>query len=325
VNAEIFAEWLRRQGYSVVRTPSTYWYEVSPRVYQAFPYHWIIQPTEEELTDFLRKNKAIGLRYSTSIDNPSGTVSYHAVYEEASYTLDQLERRSRQNVRTGLKNCRVEPVSLERLAKEGWSLELDTAERQGRRLSGNQTSWEKRFRAAADLPGFEAFGAFVNGRLVASLFGIQIDDCCELISQQCHRDFLSARVNNALTFIVTQTMVNREGVRSVFYALHSLDAPSNVDEFKFRMGYNAKPLRQRVVFHPWIKSFTIPFLHKILLTLLQRDPENPRLSKGEGLLRFHLEGRRPLAEQKWPECLGEHKTTLLQRIDHLLLGETAKG
>ena len=54
MNAEIFAEWLRRQGHSVVRTTSSYWYDKSSRVYQAFPYHWIIQPTEEELINFYK-------------------------------------------------------------------------------------------------------------------------------------------------------------------------------------------------------------------------------------------------------------------------------
>ena len=325
MNAENFAEWLRRQGYSVVRTPSSYWYEASPRVYQAFPYHWVIQPTEEELLNFLRKRKALALRYSTSLDNPAGSISYHAVYEKPSYTIDQLDRRSRQNVRTGLKNCRVEPVPLERLAKEGWSLELDTAQRQGRRLSANQTIWEKRFGAAADLPGFEAWGAFVEGRLVASLFGVQIDDCCELISQQCHRDFLNARVNNALSFVVTQTMVNRPAIRFIFYTLQSLDAPPNVDEFKFRMGYSAKPLRQRVVFHPWVKPFANPLIQKGLKRLLRSDPENSRLSKAEGLLRFHSEGKLPLSEQEWPECLGEHKAKMLEKLNHREQGGMGKA
>jgi hypothetical protein len=316
MNAETFAEWLRRQGYAVVRTLSSYWYEASPRVYQAFPYHWVIQPTDEELSNLLQKRKAIGLRYSTSINNPCGSISYHAVYEDSSYTIDQLDRRSRQNVRIGLKNCQVESISLERLAKEAWPLELDTANRQGRRLLINQKSWEKRLRVAIDLPGFEAWGAIVDGRLVASLLGVQIDDCYELLSQQCHRDFLNARVNNALTFVVTQAVVKRDGIRSIFYALQSLDALPNVDEFKFRMGYTAKPLRQRVVFHPWIKSFTVPFIHRIFQKLLQRDPGNPRLLKGEGLLRFHLEGRHPLAKQKWPECLGEHKAKVIEKLIH---------
>ncbi len=55
MNAEIFAGWLRRQGQTVVRTASSFWYEASPRAYQAFPYHWLIQPTEVELLSLLRQ------------------------------------------------------------------------------------------------------------------------------------------------------------------------------------------------------------------------------------------------------------------------------
>ena len=316
MNAEIFAEWLRRQGYKVARTPSSYWYEASPRVYQAFPYHWVIQPTEEELSSFLRKTRGLVLRYSTSLEHPAGCISYHAVYDKPTYNLEGLDRRSRQNVRTGLKNCRVEPVSFELLAEEGWALEVDTAKRQGRRLMINKRAWERRYRSAAGLQGFEAWGALVDGRLVASLFSIQIDDCCELISQQCHRDFLNARVNSALSFVVTQTMVNRPAIHSIFYTLQSLDAPPNVDEFKFRMGFSAKPLRQRVVFHPWIKPFANPLIEKSLKRLLRSDPENPRLSKAGGLLRFHSEGKLPLSEQEWPECLREHKAKMFGKVDH---------
>jgi hypothetical protein len=313
MNAEIFAEWLRRQGYAVEKTPNSYWYEASPRVYQAFPYHWVIQPEENELLSFLRKRKGVALRYSTSLSNSTGSISYHAVYEEPSYSIDVLDRRSRQNVRTGLKNCSIEQVPLERLAEEGWSLELDTANRQGRRLTVNQAAWERRFRSAANLAGFEAWGAFVDRRLVASLFSVQIDACCELISQQCHRDFLNARVNNALTFVVTERMMKRPEIRSVFYTLQSLDAPPNVDEYKFRMGYTAKPLRQRIIFHPQLRRFVNPIMHKFLLRLVRRDPENSKLSKAEGLIRAHLNGRRPLFEQKWPECLKDRKVDLMAK------------
>lgn len=316
MNAEVFGEWLHRQGYKVAKTPSSYWYEASPRVYQAFPYHWVIQPTEEEVSNFIRKTRALALRYSTPLEQPVGCISYHAVYDKPSYNLESLDRRTRQNVRAGLKNCRVEPISFDLLAEEGWALEVDTAKRQGRRLLTNKVAWERRYKSAADLQGFEAWGALVDGRLVASLFSIQIDDCCELISQQCHRDFLNARVNNALSFIVTQTMVNRPGIRSIFYTLQSLDAPPNVDEFKFRMGYSAKPLRQRVVFHPWVKPFASPLIQKSLKRLLRSDPENPRLSKAEGLLRFHSEGKLPLSEQEWPQCLGEHKAKMFGKLNY---------
>lgn len=312
MNAEVFAEWLRRQGYRVIRTPSSYWYEVSARVYQAFPYHWVIQPTEDELSQFLRQNRAIGLRYSTSVDKHTGCISYHTVYDQPSYTLDGLDRRSRQNVRSGLKNCRVEPISFERLAKDGWLLEMDTLDRQGRRARSGEAAWRQRCLAATDLPGFEAWGALVDSRLAATLLTFQMEDCCEMISQQCHRDYLSARVNNALSFVVTQTMISRTGIRSIFYALHSLDAPASVDEFKFRMGYVAKPVRQRVVFHPWLAPAFNRASHAVVKQLLHWYPDHPTLAKAEGMIRFYLEGKHPLIEQNWPECLTPYKKELCE-------------
>lgn len=303
MNAEIFAEWLRRQGHQVVRTESSHWFDASPRVYQAFPYHWLIRPAEEELTDFLRQNKAIGLRYSTPVDSPVGRISYHAVYEQADYTLEMLDRRTRQNVRAGLGRCRVEPITLQRLAGEGWSLEADTVDRQGRSARMSEEAWKRRYLSACELPGFEAWGALVENRLVASLLSFQMDDCCELISQQCHRDFMNARVNHALAFSVTQTMMRRPGIRSIFYTLQSLDAPSSVDDFKFRMGYVARKVRQRVVFHPWLQPAIGPTCLAVARKLANSKPTIPVLPKAIGMIQFYIEGRRPLENQVWPECL----------------------
>ncbi|SEM42677.1 hypothetical protein SAMN04489760_1158 [Syntrophus gentianae] len=302
---------MSRQGYKVINTSSSHWFEASPRVYQAFPYHSVIQPGEEELSTLLRQNQAIALRYSTPIDNSLGCISYHAVIDKHGYALEGLDRRSRQNIRTGLKNCSVEAISLQRLAEEGWTLEQDTVNRQQRQVESNRKTWYRRYMAAVDLPGFEAWGALVNGRLVASLLTFQYGDCCEFISQQCHRDFLNIRVNNALTFVVTQTINNRPGVQSIFYTLQSLDAPPSVDEFKFRMGYSAKPLRQRVVFHQLIQNQANKITHAILLKLLKRNPSSRFFAKAEGMLRFYCQGLRPLKDQEWPSCLAEAKEKLL--------------
>ena len=95
MNAETFAEWLRRQGYHVVRTPSSYWYETSSRDYQAFPYHWVIEPDEGELNQLLRQNRAIALRYSTPFTAPRGKLSYHVVCQDPAYELATLPRQAR--------------------------------------------------------------------------------------------------------------------------------------------------------------------------------------------------------------------------------------
>ncbi len=290
MNAEIMAEWFRRQGRQVRRTASSYWVEMGFRVYQAFPYHWLIHPSGEELNWLLKGQRNIGLRYSTFPDLPAGLPSYHVVRESGTYDLDTLGKWGRKNVRRGLKNCQVEPLPLSRLADAGWRLQQDTLHRQGRQVRISRRQWSRLCLAAADLPGFAAWGAFVDGRLAASVLTFQMQDCGYLLYQQCLRDYLPARVNNALSFVVTQALLKQPGIRSILYGLHSLDAPASVDEFKFRMGYAAKPVRQRVVFHPWLAPLFNGWSHAAVRRLLGWRPGNPLLAKAEGMMRFYLEG-----------------------------------
>ena len=303
MNPEIFAEWLRLQGYIIYRSPSSYWFNQGPRVLQAFPYHWLIRPSEEELSDLMKSKKALGLRYSTPLDAAQGTISYHAVYEQADYDLENLGKWARKNVRRGLNHCRVEPISFQRLADEGFALQLDTLDRQGRRLGLKKGAWARRCLSAARLPGFEAWGALVEGKLAASVMTFPMNDCMYMLYQQCHRDYLADHVNNALSFVVTQTLIRRPQVKSIFYGLHSLDAPPSVDEFKFRMGYAANPVRQRVIFHPALGPFLNSASHALLRSLLRLRPGDPTLAKTEGLLRFHLYGKLPLSHQPVPPPL----------------------
>ena len=69
------------------------------------------------------------------------------------------------------------------------------------------------------------------------------------------------------------------------------------------MGYTVKPVRQRVVFHPCLKPFFNRYSHAAVQRLLAWRPGGPILAKAEGMMRFYLEGKRPLAEQQRPEFL----------------------
>jgi hypothetical protein len=300
---DVFAEWLRCQGQQVVRTASTYWHNQGPRVFQAFPYHWIVRPSEEELTSLLRARGIIAVRYSTAPDAPLGCLSYHVVYEKPTYDVEDLGKRTRKNVRRGLRNCVVEQVPFELLAREGWALQQDTLNRQGRQVPVSREDWRRRWECAGTLPGFEAWGALVEGALAASLITFQMGDCCYLLHQQCRRKFLTVNVNNALSFVVTKALRGRPGVRTIFYGLHSLDAPPNVDEFKIHMGYMASPVRQRVVFHPRLAPLFNPVTHALLGFVKRLRPGNPTLSKAEGMVRFYIEGKRPVEQQRMPEPL----------------------
>jgi hypothetical protein len=300
---EVFAEWFRRQGYRVVQTKSSYWVEFGPRVYQAFPYHWVIKPEQVELNMLMYTQKALGLRYSTSLDFPEGCISYHAVYENSNYNLDKLGKWTRKNVQRGLKNCKVEPITFDYLAEYGYILQVDTLKRQGRKIELEKSTWNTLCISAKELPGFTAWGAFVNKQLAASVITFEIEDYGYMLYQQCNRRFLADHVNNALAFVVSQALIHDKGLKSILYGLHSLDAPSSVDEFKFRMGYIARPVRQRIVFHPIVAPIFNRLTHTVIKGFVKLQPGNPFLAKAEGMIRFYLEGKKPLDKQNIPSVL----------------------
>ena len=304
MNADVFSEWLRRQGHNILRSPSSYWHSQGPRIYQAFPYHWIITPSMDELESLRRSSGIIGLRYSTPIESSLGRVSYHAVFDGQSYSMDNLGKWAKKNVRRGLRNCTVEPIPFNVLADEGWNLQTDTLARQGRNLKIARSEWETRCQSAEGLEGFEAWGARMqDGRLAASVITFIMDDCCYMLYQQCLREFLSAHVNNALSYSVSEAMMARPQVNSILYGLHSLDAPPSVDTFKWHMGYHPKAVRQRVVFHPLMTPTVSKVGRQCVKQLLRVLPGNPFLSKAEGMLGFYIDGQLSLEDQEWPECM----------------------
>jgi hypothetical protein len=89
MNAEIFAEWLRRQGQRIVRPLSGYWHGAGHRVLQAFPHHWTIEPSEMQISKLLRQNNGLALRYSAPITAARAMKSCHIVCEHPGSILSK--------------------------------------------------------------------------------------------------------------------------------------------------------------------------------------------------------------------------------------------
>lgn len=300
-------EWLRRRGHRVIFSPSTYWYDAAPGVLQAFPYNLLITPSENELRLVFREGRAWALRYSAPLTSPFGKISYHVDYSKPEYGLDQVSRQTRQNIRKGIEHATIEPISFARLAKEGWALRAETLARQGRFKVENPAWWKRLCLSAEGLPGFEAWGASHDGKLVAALIVYQAGDCFLMLYQQSLTEHLRFGVNNALGFVFTQKALARPGVKRLFYGLQSLDASWKVDEFKLRMGYTAEPVRQCVLFHPAMRPIVKPAALAALDYLGSKLLRSPRWLKAAGMIRFYLEGNRPLSQQECPECLRGQK------------------
>lgn len=301
-----FIEWNRRQGHDILKTESSYWVSAGMGTYQAIPYHALINPSEEELNHLFRQHRATALRYSTPLSAPEGMLSYHIVYEGKSYPPKKLPHKAKK----GASLACIEPIPLSRLASEGWELRRDTLERQGRLGAEKKDWWAKLCLTGQDIPGLEAWGAMVEGRLAAALLGMQCGDTFSIFFQQSHRGFLRLGVNNALTYIVTTKILERPEINRIFYGLHSLDAPPSVDEYKIHMGYYPKPVRQRIVFSPLLRPLVNPPSHAALKMALRLFPASYLFAKAEGMFRFYLNGKLPLANQTSPPLLSLEQTQI---------------
>jgi hypothetical protein len=289
---EMYAEWLREVGHRVAKSESSFWFDQGPHAFQAFPYHWLLTPSEDEIQELMRKNHMVALRYSAPEGSYRAVKSYHIVCRDRSYGLGSLPRQSRQNVQSGLSKCTVQEISLDRLAAEGWMLRRDTVERQGRNDDTSESEWKRRMLSASHYGGFRAWGAFVGGKLAASLFGFQCQDTMILLEHQSLGEFVPLRANHALTYTVTTALMSDPAVKAIFYTLQSLDAPPAVDEFKLRMGYESVSIGQRVAFHPLVTPFVGNRAHSIVRAFREKHPKSHGLSKMEGMMRFYLDGVR---------------------------------
>jgi len=314
-NIDTFAAWLRRQGHRVVQTESSWWYDAAPHIMQAFPYDWLIQPSWQELRRLMKQEKVVALRYSTPLTAHPGMISYHIMLEPP-YCLEKLKSQARNGVKRGLSNATVEEISFKRLATEGWLLQRDTLERQNRLMGMTQAEWEKICLAADDLPGFTAWGTLVDGELAAALITCRIGDTYYVPYATSYRKFLNLYVNNALFYQASCAMLDAEGIKKIFFSLHSLDAPASVNEFKIRMGLQIKPVRQRVVFHPHARLFLNRLTCDLLSGFTKRKPDNVTASKAYGMLFFYLNGNLPLEQQVWPDCLANSQADILSQLAH---------
>jgi hypothetical protein len=308
--AEDFSEWLRRQGHTVIRLNNISWFNQGHRVFQAFPYFQTISPGPAEVEAVFKETGAIALKYSTDVDQPVGKISYHVIRDEI-LEFDDLSKKVRHDILRGKAYAVYQKITFRQLAVEGWSIRYDTLLRQGRTAAETKEQWEKMCLVAEDLNGFEAWGALRGGQLIACVICSIVGDCCQILYHQSLTDHMKFGINNALAFSVTNEMLTRPDVHSIFYGLHSLDAPCSVDEFKFRMGFSAKAVRQRVVPNPLVAPFFNGFTYAGIKAARTIFPGNPFFAKAEGMFRFYLEGKRPLAEQDWPEVLIEQKKSIL--------------
>lgn len=290
MDAVAYARFLEAVGHRIVSTGAHHWYDVGPRFYMCAPPNFVYTPAEEEIAAVFRAASCVGVRYATPLDAP-GHLSYQIVCDNRAYGLDALSANNRSKVRRGIKRCRVENTPLGVIAEHGRRAHADTVGRQGRDGVLGAERWERFFTTAAATDGFEGWAAWVDDELAAFLITVVFDDSVEFLLARSRSDMLNAYPNNALIFTVAEEMLVRRGLREITFGLESLEPVGPLDQFKFGMGFTQRPLRQRVVFHPWLRAALRSGAVRAPLSWFaaRRGEQDVFWRKAAGLLRFATE------------------------------------
>lgn len=206
-------------------------------------------------------------------DSP-GSVLY--LRTDRPYTLHSLNPKARTKTRRALECCVVRRMGLEELAIEGEELNRQTMFRQGRGEDEERAAeeWRITCRAASGLADFEAWGAYVNGRLAACSVCALVEGCYDILLQASATDLLHRRPNNALAFTITQTALARPDVRAVSYGVRVRGESPGLGVFKEGMGFRPVLRHDRVVVNPVLRGALACGGARLIAGLRAQRPES---------------------------------------------------
>ena len=286
MDAAHFAEFWRIQGHRIIETKSCFWYNPQPLVFMSVPYHRAFTPSRRELNRVLLGAPAAAARYHDPRGNDGGLF----VCSDREYDFPALHPRERSKTRRGLENCSIEQVGFHYLAEHGLSLVADTLQRQGRdHRAMTHRQWLRYCGAAKKVPGFEAWGALIKGRLAAFMVTALVEGYFSILQQYSARDFLDYHLgyhpNNALTFTVTKLKLSSDEVACVSYGLKSLEPTPGVERFKLSMGFRVKPFGESVAFNPLLTPLLSLGGKKLIRWMARKNPQSDLWRKASAVVR----------------------------------------
>lgn len=281
------AEFFERLGHRTIRSESSWWYEVQHRVLLSFPYYKLIKPSEAEINTLMHEHKLHAIRYPTTLES-LGFISTLELNSNHQYDLDCLHPAARRQTRQGLKNCTVQEIDFDYLEKKGLSLNRDTAKRRGRESQyADADYWRKYCQAAKNTEGAVTWGAMVNGELGSYVIGIVFDGWVTWLLTNSSSALLNKRPSNALLFEVSRHYLRDLGGYQICYGIGSLEEVSELDRFKIRMGWELKPIKQRIVLSKKMRCIFWPVREPCLKVLSKIFPKSYTVRKTSAIIRLY--------------------------------------
>jgi hypothetical protein len=247
------ARFMELRGRRVIEACGVLWYGTDAHFYLSLPHQLRFGTDRGEIKRFLWKSSANGVRHPslTSPGLPSGLY----VYRDKQYDLSSLHRNFRAKVRRGLEQCEIRPMDEAELLRQGFTLNLETMQRQGRYDPefGSGRQWRRLVEAIRRCPAITAMGAFNCGRLAAYAIVCREDGWLHILHRMSRNADLECCPNHVLDFTLTQEITRDPTLEAVSMGYASLVSTWGLHEYKTRLGYTLCAHNSVVQLHPAIE------------------------------------------------------------------------
>jgi hypothetical protein len=287
IRSDTMGEFFERLGHAIIEESHARWYEVQPRVLFSYPYHKLIEPTDDQLQVLMSNHRLRAIRFPTALSQ-YGFISNIAINTNRDYDMAALHQKARNQTRRAMENCKVEQVDFDYLREQGMQLNEDTAKRQGRESQyANPDYWRRYCDAAKMVNGVTGWGSFVDGRLACFLVAIEVDGWAEWIVNHSLTELRNKYPNNALAFLTAQHFFRERNCAGICYGLGSLESTPDLDHFKERMGWRLEPIKQRLFFSGKLRMAARLAREPVLRVLGKVFPMSYAVRKTSAMLRLY--------------------------------------
>lgn len=262
--------WSRHESGSMLRRPT---FHVGP-------------PAPNEVRKVLWRGRAAVASYLLEPDEHHPANAWLYLCTDRAYALEKLSTEMRRNVRLGLRELMIAPLTADQLLAHG-ALAFCETRRRVSLSDGTPEQFRHRFTICTQLPEYAYLGAWRDNQLAAFLSIIEVDDWVEFegcFSMDALRQY---RPNDTLIYSALCHYLVERRCRLVTYGLSSIQAESNtagLHRFKMKVGFEARPVHRAFVAHPLLR----PFVNQLTLwsvdSALRFRPGDRRLKKAGGVL-----------------------------------------
>jgi hypothetical protein len=282
-----YADDLMRTGTAIYsRSPSEFWMRYESWGAMRMPTFAIGEPPAATLREVLGWSRAVVATYLLEPDAEHPANAELFICADREYSIEKLPKDRRQNVRRGMRELRIEPLTTEQVLTHGFRAFSETRSRVGL-TDGTPEGFAARFRARGKCRGHAFLGAWHGDQLIAYLSTTLVDDWVEIEGGFSTNDARLLRPNDTLVAMLLLDHLASKRCRLVSYGLSSIQADTNASglhEFKRKLGFEAKPVHRVFAVHPFLRPFVNRLTQRCVRKLLKVAPQNRILKKGDGML-----------------------------------------